>query len=429
MVNLIESANSVQYMLQANDRIDNLTLGMMVNNDIEGIAPLRPIQAGNERYFKYELDNKVSLNEYLGEYVKRDRLLLSFYHIAVAIKVSTEYMINWTSFVLDMEHIYVEQESGKTYLICVPLLSVLNDGNTCNFFKNILFTVQFDEEENGDYVGRLITFLNPKTYTIDKFIYELENMLEIAHRQFDVYDDEPEEEEEEIAAGDIEEAIAADDEKVTDIGENASGELSDMAEKAGGEVSDITESVSEKLPDMAENVSEEVSGITENISEKVSDITENVSGEAAGATENVGEILPDSVENAAEAVADITGAIGEEAASVGATVSEKVTDTVENTAFLLRTRTNEKIVITKDKFCVGSDSLNVDYCVTGNADVEDIHAFIIKKGNEYFILDNNTRKGTFMNNVALIYEEGAVFLPHGAHLRFGSEEFDFKMHE
>lgn len=429
MVNLIESANSVQYMLQANDRIDNLTLGMMVNNDIEGIAPLRPIQAGNERYFKYELDNKVSLNEYLGEYVKRDRLLLSFYHIAVAIKVSTEYMINWTSFVLDMEHIYVEQESGKTYLICVPLLSVLNDGNTCNFFKNILFTAQFDEEENGDYVGRLITFLNPKTYTIDKFIYELENMLEIAHRQFDVYDDEPEEEEEEIAAGDIEEAIAADDEKVTDIGENASGELSDMAEKAGEEVSDITENVSEKLPDMAENVSEEVSGITENISEKVSDITENVSGEAAGATENVGEILPDSVENVAGAVSDITGAIGEEAASVGAPVSEKVTDTVENTAFLLRTRTNEKIVITKDKFCVGSDSLNVDYCVTGNADVEDIHAFIIKKGNEYFILDNNTRKGTFMNNVALIYEEGAVFLPHGAHLRFGSEEFDFKMHE
>ena len=230
MVNLVKNGNNLQYMLQAADRIDNLTLGMMVNNQMEGIAALRPIQSGNDRYFKYDLEDKVTLTEYFGEYVKKEKLLNSFYRIAVAIKESTEYMLNWTSFVLDMDQIYVNPQSGQTYLICMPLLSIMNDGNTCNFFKNILFTVQFDEEENGDYVGRLITFLNPKSYTLEKFIAELENMLGLEHRQFGVYEEEEETEEEEVPVIDesesgitentVEEAETKDSADVVSVQEN-----------------------------------------------------------------------------------------------------------------------------------------------------------------------------------------------------------------
>ena len=93
----------------------------------------------------------------------------------------------------------------------------------------------------------------------------------------------------------------------------------------------------------------------------------------------------------------------------------------------MRTRTNERVAISKEKFCIGSDGENVDYYVDNKA-LDDIHAFIIRKGEEYFILDNNTRMGTFMNNVPLYNEEGPAFLPHDAHLRLADEEFDFKMH-
>ena len=166
-----EEKVTAEYLLKSNDRIDNLTLGMMVNNDIEGFLPVQPVQVENDRYFRYDITGLVTMKEYLGEYVKKDRLLKVFYGIANTIKESSEYMINWTSFSLERKEIYVNPETGDVKLLCLPLLTVINDGNICNFFKNVLFSSQFDLDENGDYVGKLITFLNPKSYTLDKFIY------------------------------------------------------------------------------------------------------------------------------------------------------------------------------------------------------------------------------------------------------------------
>ena len=38
-----EEKVTAEYLLKSNDRIDNLTLGMMVNNDIEGFLPVQPV--------------------------------------------------------------------------------------------------------------------------------------------------------------------------------------------------------------------------------------------------------------------------------------------------------------------------------------------------------------------------------------------------
>lgn len=494
MVNLIKNGSSVQYMLQANDRIDNLTLGMMVNNEIEGIAALKPIQSGNDRYYKYELEGRLTLTEYLGEEVKKEKLLQSFYGIASAIKESEEYMINMASFVLDMDNVYVDPESGKTYLICVPLLGTDNDGNTCNFFKNILFTAQFDPEENGDYVGRLITFLNPKTYTLDKFIVELEDMLNFEHRAFGVYEEEDDtafeaelekqeaalvkrEEDwkkhlaeeaaneaaneaatEEVTVKEAEAAPAVSEEADSPASEAAGETIAEAATEAATQVvseAGSTVQATAEAADMAKTTVEEVGAKTAGITETVKETADVTVNETVN--EAVNETVEEAVEEAATVVADgaaekadsvqeavteaVSGATAMETGKTAVAPAMNEADAVtpaaakapaseeQNMAFLIRVATNERIAITKDRFVVGSDRSNVDYYVVGNPDVEDIHAFILKKGEEYFILDNQTRTGTFINNVPLIYEEEPAFLPHGAHLRLASEEFEFKMHE
>ena len=68
-----EEKVTAEYLLKSNDRIDNLTLGMMVNNDIEGFLPVQPVQVENDRYFRYDITGLVTMKEYLGEYVKKDR--------------------------------------------------------------------------------------------------------------------------------------------------------------------------------------------------------------------------------------------------------------------------------------------------------------------------------------------------------------------
>ncbi|MDE7432584.1 MAG: FHA domain-containing protein [Lachnospiraceae bacterium] len=384
-----------EYLLKANDRVDNLTLGMLVNNKVEGVLPVMPVQIENERYFRYDISGMVTLKKYLGEYIKKERILKAFYGIAVAIRESKEYMINWTSFSLEQKDIYINEKTGEVGLICLPILSVINDGNICNFFKNILFTAQFDSEENGEYVGKLITILNPRTYTIEKFIYELEEMLEIEHRVFDEEEEESEED-------------AVIEEEVKDVEQDLEEEAED---KLAWEEKIQEKSVEDKVKEETEDIEEELKEETEVVEESVKKEAEPVLGETEEEEENVAKetAVPKS--------------------EVQEPVLEKRTNESPNKErpFLIRMSDNQKIEIDKDNFVIGKDDEKADYCIKDNPSIIEEHAFIIRNDREYFLVDNNSNY-TYMNRV-LIQPDEEVYIPHGAHLSFGDEEFEFRMHE
>lgn len=383
-----EEKVTAEYLLKSNDRIDNLTLGMMVNNDIKGFLPVQPVQVESDRYFRYDITGLVTMKEYLGEYVKKDRLLKVFYGIANTIKESSEYMINWTSFSLERKEIYVNPETGDVSLLCLPLLTVINDGNICNFFKNVLFSSQFDLDENGDYVGKLITFLNPKSYTLDKFIYELEDMLGLEHKEV-VEEDDKEDEEDTVVEAETEEDIAVEaetgeDKNNTDIEKEPAEDTKQEATNDGD---------AEIQPELEENIAETSDEV---IDEKVTEETIEID-EVSGKETETEEIPP-------------------------------IVAKPEIEPYLIRLSNNQEIKIDKDSFYIGKDEENVDYCISDNLAIDDKHAYIIRHGKEYFVVDNNSKNHTYLNRV-LIGTDEEIFIPHGAQLRFADEDFEFRMHK
>lgn len=373
-----EEKVTAEYLLKSNDRIDNLTLGMMVNNDIEGFLPVQPVQVENDRYFRYDITGLVTMKEYLGEYVKKDRLLKVFYGIANTIRESSEYMINWTSFSLERKEIYVNPENGDVSLLCLPLLTVINDGNICNFFKNVLFSSQFDLDENGDYVGKLITFLNPKSYTLDKFIYELEDMLGLEHKEV-VEEDDEEDEEDTVVEAETEE-----DKNNADVEKEPAEDTKQEAANDGD---------AETQPELEENIAETSDEV---IDEKVTEETIEID-EVSGKETETEEIPP-------------------------------IVSKPEIEPYLIRLSNNQEIKIDKDSFYIGKDEENVDYCISDNLAIDDKHAYIIRHGKEYFVVDNNSKNHTYLNRV-LIGTDEEIFIPHGAQLRFADEDFEFRMHK
>ena len=450
-LNIKENNNNViaEYQLKNGDRIDNLTLGMLMNNRIEGVIPVSPVQAENEQSFRYDITGMVSLKEYLGEYVKRDSILKAFYEIAVSIRESTEYMINWTSFLLDKKKIYVNQRTGKVGLICLPILSVVNDGNTCNFFKNILFSAQFDLDENGDYVGKLITFLNPRTYTLEKFIYELEDMLGMEHRvyELEVEDDEPAEEvskaEAQSETGEAEAQSEAD--KQSEAGEAEAGEVDKQSETGEAEAQSEADKQSEageadnqsEVDEVSETVEKQAVQETEELQESVEPETESEESQESTEPEtdseaSQAEAAEENETSEEELIAEIIDVEDEEPVSqiINLEDKEPVSQTInaEDKPFLLRISNNEKIYIDKDRFVIGKDAEKADYCITGIPAISAEHAFIIREGNEYILVDNNSENHSYMNRV-LISPDEEVYIPHKAHLRFADEDFEFRMHE
>lgn len=66
--------------------------------------------------------------------------------------------------------------------------------------------------------------------------------------------------------------------------------------------------------------------------------------------------------------------------------------------YLIRKKTNEKVEINKNIFRIGKEKSYVDYCIMDNTAVSRSHADIIRKNDEFYIVDNNSLNHTFLNS-------------------------------
>jgi pSer/pThr/pTyr-binding forkhead associated (FHA) protein len=72
----------------------------------------------------------------------------------------------------------------------------------------------------------------------------------------------------------------------------------------------------------------------------------------------------------------------------------------------------------------GKASVNANYVVIDETTIGRRHAIIEYKNHGYWITDQNSLNGTFVNNQRI---EGETQLKHGDHVRFHSHEFEFVM--
>ena len=158
------------YTIGASDNVDTMSLGMITNNKIDGIVPTLFTQSDTDRFIKYNISAKVSAKEFLSGVVNKKRLLGVFISVLKAIKSTEEYMIDARSLLIDLEHIYVDVSKCDAMLVCLPLVRQNESVNIPMFFKQIMFSTQFDQNENCDYVAQIINYLNSTpVFSVDAF--------------------------------------------------------------------------------------------------------------------------------------------------------------------------------------------------------------------------------------------------------------------
>ena len=158
------------YKIGASDNVDTMSLGLITNNKIDGIVPTLFTQSDTDRFIKYNISAKVSAKEFLSGVVNKKRLLGVFISVLKAIKSTEEYMIDARRLLIDLEHIYVDVSKCDAMLVCLPLVRQNESVNIPMFFKQIMFSTQFDQNENCDYVAQIINYLNSTpVFSVDAF--------------------------------------------------------------------------------------------------------------------------------------------------------------------------------------------------------------------------------------------------------------------
>lgn len=149
------------YKIQPNDNLDTMSLGMITNNSIKGLAPTLFTQMNATQYIKYDVSAKLAVSQMFMGAVNKKRLVGVFSGIVNALMSAEDYMIDENSVILHLDYIFADVSTCETILICLPIYNQShNNVDLRAFFKNLLFNIQSDQTENCDYVAKIINYLN-----------------------------------------------------------------------------------------------------------------------------------------------------------------------------------------------------------------------------------------------------------------------------
>ncbi len=82
--------------------------------------------------------------------------------------------------------------------------------------------------------------------------------------------------------------------------------------------------------------------------------------------------------------------------------------------------------VTKAAFKIGKERRRVDYCISDNTNISRMHADIVFRNGEFFIIDNNATNGTYVNGASVPAGQ-EMKLNNNDIIKLADEEFQFKL--
>lgn len=120
----------------------------------------------------------------------------------------------------------------------------------------------------------------------------------------------------------------------------------------------------------------------------------------------------------------VLGGSAGETTVLGGTAGETTVLNQQTYGTLVRKKTGEKVVISKDHFRIGRERSNVDYCISDDSNVGRLHAEIVSAGSKTYVVDKNSRNSTFVNDVRCTPNE-RVELKDGDRVMFADDEYTY----
>ena len=304
-----EKEQFLTYNIHDEAILDEEVLDFLEDEEPKGIVPI--IYDEEEEYdtFSYEVTDKICLSELSKQDINAEMVLKVMRGLVLSLIDMGEYRIPLSYLVLNRNYIYVNS-NYEVEFICIPLEEMQEVVDLNAFLRNFVANLRFEPSENGDYVARMLTYIN------NTAIFNLRNMLTLVEDLMDVCGveipedtsadiyvdyqeiDEDEEVVEEAIAEDVEgeevaeEAIAEDveGEEVEEeaIAEDVEGEeVEEEAIAEGIESEEVAEEAIAEGEEVAEAITEDVEGeevveeaIAENVeSQQEVDVRENTACE------------------------------------------------------------------------------------------------------------------------------------------------------
>ena len=434
--------------VEKNYEIDNMSVGMLTNNAISGIAPLSISQLDETKIFRYEVTGFVPLRKMLDGVVNLGNFILIIKNILNSVILTSEYMLEEKYFLLSEDYIFINLQNREIRLIMLPVENVERPyKNVGEMVKNILFSSQFDYGNFNLCFGKMVNYLNgSETYSNVGFLNVIkdcdvkENEIHVPNKAHGGVNNSSSKGADAVKK-EVEKAVAVQPQQSTVQKTTVQKVEIKVPEASAKEVIDIPETKekpkkkglfgSKKKEDTSSKKDTAKVGLNKQTSTSFAVPGQDVSIDSSSESKKQEAMVnhkSNTLENINRPVQVTAGNFGEttvlNAGNAGETTVLDATYTGVTYPYLVRTKTGDRISIDKPVFRIGKEKSYVDYFVSDNAAISRSHANIKTENGKFFIIDTHSTNHTFVNGKMILdNDEKEIF--SGDHIRLGNEEFEF----
>jgi len=298
------------YNIDNDASLDEEVLDFLEEEEPKGLVPI--IFEEDEEFdtFSYNVTDKIRLCELSNQEINAEMVLKVMRGLVLSLVDMGEYRVPLSYLVLHRNYIYINSDYEVEF-ICVPLEDMQDEVDVNAFLRSFVASLRFDSSENGDYVARMLSYIN------NTAIFNLRNMVSLVEDLMETMGIEIPE--------DLSNEIYVDYQEVED------GEVIEASEEVIQE--DVAMTIEEPDEDEVEDIeeaaeeSEETVEDTEEAAEEPAETVEDIE-EVAEELEETVEAVEETVEEPETAVEDVEEAVEEPEATVE-DVEEAAVEVVE----------------------------------------------------------------------------------------------------
>ncbi|MBQ8412938.1 MAG: FHA domain-containing protein [Lachnospiraceae bacterium] len=232
-------------------------------------------------YLTYDITGKVSVEDFTAQEVNCEKVLFILRNVAANLISLKEQAVHLSYIIMNKKFMYIDPETLDIQFICLPVESKASVvAEFKGFMRQLLANMKYDVDEDLNYVGKLLTYINGDNFNLRGLIGLSEALMEEEGLSFE-------------SAGDIEadgvEVVSAEEPQMSSE-ENISDFMSSLPEE------------DEPLPEIGDDEEEEE--VSEAASPAVEEELESIlpAGMKEQAEETVEKVVEETVEEVVEEI-------------------------------------------------------------------------------------------------------------------------------
>lgn len=409
--------------------VDTITRGMLLNNRIEGTAPVEITEIDGMEEYRFDVTGLSLIRDIYEKHIRKQGLLTVLLSITETIIRCRDYMIPETAFVLSEDFIYVTPSNCQTTLLVLPARQE-EQYDLKTLLTGILTGCRTDSREPTNYIHYLLDFLKEDDLTTDSICKMLSglarNEISIPPKYSMAGKEMSRKGHEKVhgsvlfqGGGGFHERTAAIAPIPFDSGNDSVKTLPPAGHdiikplssvlKAGQDQNPASAGIRPLSEIMRLKAREEI-----RIAEK--DMTEQLSEDRGYKNETALEMEPAEEEEYEE-----TGLLIDE-------YTEELRPVPAlKRGYLIRISNEERIEIRGREFVIGRSEEQADYAVPENRWISNMHASIITTRDGCYLRDLGSMNHTYLNDTQ-IYGKTEVLIQDNSVIRLGNERFQFRYH-